>query len=104
VGIPAIILLMLIPIWSVHLRIRQSKQQALTSIDREIRATSTSLESEPLQRLNGLLERRRLVSHSRNWPMDFSIFTRVVFYVLIPPLAWAGAAFVELALDSYLAG
>jgi len=104
VGIPAILLLMLIPIWSVHIRIRLAKRNELKRLDEEISSTSRSLDSSPLARLNALLERRRLVTHSRNWPMDFTTFSKVVFYVLIPPLAWAGAAVVELVVDAYLTG
>jgi len=104
VGIPAILLLSLLPIWSVHKQIRKTKARELALIDDEIAAASRSLENDSLTRLNALLERRSFVTGLRNWPMDFSLLARVVFYVLIPPLAWAGAALVELAVDSYLAG
>jgi len=30
------------------------------------------------------------------------LFSRLVFYVFIPPLAWAGAALTEVLLDSFL--
>ena len=104
VGVPAILMLMLVPIWSIHKRIHAEKQQELRRLDTEIAATPRSLDDQSLTRLNALLKRREHVAHLRNWPMDFSLVTRVVFYVLIPPLAWAGAALVELGLDSYLAG
>jgi len=104
VGVPAIFLLMLVPNWSVHKRIRAEKQQELEKLDAAIYATPRTLGDESLNRLNALLQRRHLVAHLRNWPMDFSLVARVVFYVLIPPLAWSGAALVELGLDSYLAG
>jgi hypothetical protein len=104
VGIPAILLLILLPNWTVHKKIRRVKVQALQELDAEIAAAPRTLDNEALTRLNALLERRNRITHLRNWPIDFSLLTRVVFYVLIPPLAWAGAALVELALDSYLSG
>jgi hypothetical protein len=104
VGVPAILLMMLVPNWTVHKKIRSLKAQGLQELDAEIAAAPRTLDSEALTRLNALLERRNRITHLRNWPMDFSLLTRVVFYVLIPPLAWAGAALVELALDSYLSG
>ena len=104
VGIPAILLLTLVPIWSVHKQIRAHKKNELQRLDAEINTSSRALDDSSLTRLNALLERRRLVAHCRNWPLDFSLFTRIVFYVLIPPLAWAGAALVEFGLDSYLTG
>ena len=104
VGVPAILLLMLIPNWSIHKRIQAEKQRTLAQLDAEISTAPRTLDDEALNRLNALLQRRQLVAHLRNWPMDFSLVARIVFYVLIPPLAWAGAALVELALDSYLTG
>ena len=104
VGVPAILLLALVPIWSVHKQIRAAKARELERLEEEIRASSRSLENDSLTRLNALLERRSFVAGLRNWPMDFSLLARVVFYVLIPPLAWAGAALVELAVDSYVTG
>lgn len=104
VGVPAGILLMLLPIWSVHRRIRCHKRQAMQRVDVEIHSTPRDLDDASLTRLNALLERRSHIAHCRNWPLDLSLFTRIVIYVLIPPLAWAGAALVELALDSYLSG
>ena len=104
VGIPAILLLTLVPIWSVHKQIRAHKKSELESLDAEIATASRALDYDQLTRLNALLQRRELIAHLRNWPMDFSLAARVVFYVFIPPMAWAGAAFVELGLNSYLAG
>ncbi|MEZ5489689.1 MAG: hypothetical protein R3F50_05145 [Gammaproteobacteria bacterium] len=104
VGVPAILVLMLVPMWSVHQQIRCRKREELKRVDTEIGATSHSLDDNSLNRLNALLARRKHLAHLREWPLDFSLFSRIVFYVLIPPLAWAGAAVVELAIDSYLAG
>ena len=104
VGVPAIFLLMLVSNWSVHQRIREAKKLELDRLDKEIIMAPRTLDDVSLNRLNALLQRKQLVSHLRNWPMDFSLVTRILFYVLIPPLAWAGAALVELALDSYLTG
>ncbi|MDG1025528.1 MAG: hypothetical protein P8N94_12635 [Gammaproteobacteria bacterium] len=76
----------------------------MTSINPEIQCSSTALDSESLVRLNGLIARREQVQHTRTWPMDISIFSRFLFYVFIPPLAWLGAALMEVLLDSFLAG
>jgi len=104
VGVPAMLVLLLVPIWSVHRQIRCRKREELQRVDAEIASASRELDDAALTRLNALLERRGHLSHLREWPLDFSLFSRIVFYVLIPPLAWAGAALVELAVDSYLAG
>lgn len=104
VGIPAAIVLVALPISSLHLRIRRLKRQAMEELDAETRAVSRTLDQESLLRLNALLQRREFIRGLRNWPMDLSIFSRFVLYVFIPPLAWVGAALVELLLDSMLIG
>ena len=104
VGIPSAIIFVLLPTWTVRKNIRREKAKNLDTINKEIQLTSTKLDNESLVRLNGLIARRDQVQHTRTWPMDISIFSRFLFYVFIPPLAWLGAALMEVMLDSFLAG
>jgi hypothetical protein len=104
VGIPAAIIVVILPTWTIRKNIRTEKAQALSAINTEIQLTSTELDNDSLVRLNGLLARRDQLQHTRTWSMDSSIFSRFLFYIFIPPLAWLGAAFVEVMLDSFLAG
>ncbi|MFK7865664.1 MAG: hypothetical protein AB8B95_15720 [Pseudohongiellaceae bacterium] len=102
VGIPAAVALTLLPSWSIHRRIRKRKMEHLAEIDEQIAITSSNLDDRALGRLNGLLARRAIVAGFRTWPMDFSTFARFILYVFIPPLAWAGAALMEIFLDTVL--
>ncbi len=104
VGIPSAVIFVLLPTWTIRKNIRRVKAQALEAINSEIQQTPTGLDSESLLRLNALIARRDQVQHTRTWPMDISIFSRFLFYVFIPPLAWLGAALMEVMLDSFLAG
>jgi len=104
VGLPAAILLIALPIATLPGRIRKAKLAEMTILDQEIAAASRDTQSDSLLRLNALLERRDFIKGLRHWPMDLSIFTRFLLYVLIPPLAWVGAALVEMYLDSMLSG
>ena len=104
VGIPSAIIVVLLPTWTIRKNIRREKAQVLDAINAEIQLTSTDLDDESLARLNGLIARRDQVQHTRTWPMDITIFSRFLFYVFIPPLAWLGAALMEVMLDSFLAG
>ena len=104
VGIPCAIMFVLLPTWSIRNSIRAEKKRTLDAINAEIELTSTALDNEALLRLNALIARRDQVQNTRTWPMDMSIFSRFLFYILIPPLAWLGAALMEIMLDSYLAG
>jgi len=103
VGIPSAIVFVLLPTWTIRQNIRREKAQQLKAINAEIQLTSTGLDSESLVRMNGLIARREQLQHTRTWPMDITIFSRFLFYVFIPPLAWLGAALVEIMLDSFLA-
>jgi len=38
------------------------------------------------------------------WPLDWRIYSRLAFYVILPPIAWLGAAFVEFGVDRFLDG
>lgn len=104
VGIPAAMALIALPIASLPRRIRSAKQAELIRLDREIDAAPRGTASDELLRLNALLSRREFIKGLRHWPMDLSIFSRFFLYVLIPPLAWVGAALMEMYLDSMLAG
>ncbi len=104
VGLPAVIVLVAMPTWSLHRRIRRRRIEELAAIDEKIAHGNSALgDTDALVRFNALLQRRELVSSLRSWPMDTTIFSRFVLYVFIPPLAWVGAALVEFFLDSLLA-
>ncbi|MDA1369865.1 MAG: hypothetical protein O2971_03765 [Proteobacteria bacterium] len=104
VAIPAIFLIVPLPIWAIHLRIGDQKNALMAKLDEEIAQTSRALETEALNRMNALLLRREQIHKLRTWPMDLSIVTRFLLYVFIPPLAWAGTALMEVFLDNYLIG
>jgi len=104
VGIPSAIIFVFLPTWTIRKNIRKEKARVLDSINAEIQLSSTELDSESLLRLNSLIARREQLQHTRTWPMDITIFSRFLFYVFIPPLAWLGAALMEVMLDSFLAG
>ncbi len=103
VAIPAALLLIPLPIWSIHRRIKTTKREEISKLNAAIDETERDLGYESLQRLNALLQRRELIQGLRNWPMDLSIVSRFVLYVFIPPLAWVSAALVEMRLDAALA-
>ena len=42
---------------------------------------------------------RREIAQASTWPFDSSNLTRLLFYLIIPPLTWAGAALIENLVD-----
>ena len=54
--------------------------------------------------LEVLLQRRERVSNAATWPIDVGFLQRFLFYIIIPPLAWVGAALVEFVIDGFIRG
>jgi hypothetical protein len=100
--IPAIIVLMVMPMYSLHQRIAARKNVDLKEINDLIRAASKDLEVEQIDQLELLLQRKERLKAVHTWPLDMSVVSRLLLYVIVPPLAWLGAAFVEIVLDSLL--
>lgn len=102
VGLPIGTVLFLVPMLGVRRKVRKAKSIELERLDRAILATDRDLEAAPLSQLNDLLEMRERIVRIRDWPMDMTIYRRIGLYGIIPPIAWAGAALVEILLTSAL--
>ena len=57
---------------------------------------------EASARLETLLAHRDRLRAVRTWPLSTGLISRVLLYLVIPPLAWAGAAVVERMVDRFL--
>jgi len=105
-GIP-MIAIFIIPIWPVHRRMTDSKERELAGVNRRIAAVRKgesleSLDDATLARLNPLLLSRREVLNAPVWPFDAGSLTQITLYLVIVPLTWAGAALLEIAMESFL--
>ena len=88
--------------WGIHRRLQQEKAGVITEVESSIAAASRDHATESLSRLNALLERRAHLRGVHTWPMDLRGVSRVAFYLVIPPLAWVGAALVEILVMALL--
>lgn len=102
VALPAMLFLAIYPMHGLHRRMAVLKAAQLEELNRSIAASPKDLDSDNVQRLEILLQRRERVQHAPTWPIDISIVQRFLFYIVIPPLAWIGAALVEFAIDGFL--
>ena len=105
-GIP-MIAIFIIPIWPVHRRMTDAKERELAGVNRRIAAVREgrsleSLDEATLARLNPLLLSRREVLNAPVWPFDAGSLTQITLYLVIVPLTWAGAALLEIAMESFL--
>jgi hypothetical protein len=94
----------IVPVWPIHRRLVAIKEQQLASLNDRIETRfkagdSFFPESEVLEELAPLLSYRREIAQVSTWPFDGSNVTRLLFYLIIPPLTWAGAALIENLVD-----
>jgi hypothetical protein len=97
--------LFFIPVLPLHKRLSELKLQELTKLDTAIRQlgrlSSLSLENAAaVDQLNRLLQLRREVQDASAWPFDGSNLMKIIFYLLLPPLTWVGAALVENVVNA----
>ncbi len=105
-GVPMLVMFA-IPIWPVHQRLVAAKESALTDLNQRIEVCRSStpaeaLSNEQLEAINPLLQYRREILQAPAWPFDASSVTRLMLYLVIVPLTWAGAALIEMLMESYL--
>ncbi|MGB1140953.1 MAG: hypothetical protein ACPG1A_08650 [Halioglobus sp.] len=104
--LPALICLFFIPIWPVHRRLAAMKHEQLQDINRQVEeqlaATGENPASDSLAQLGPLLTYRREVQDAPTWLFDGDNVSRLLLYLVIPPLTWIAAALMENLVDSLL--
>ena len=99
VAIPAGLVLLLTPMYSVHRRLQAAKAAALQQVNALIDNTSRAPQTAEMTELEALLQHRDRIAHTATWPMDVRMVSRVILYGVIPPAAWVLAALVELGVE-----
>jgi hypothetical protein len=101
----SLLILFFIPVWPVHRRLSVLKAKALRSIALRLEAFQGEGECsdptpEKMAELAPILAYRREITQLSTWPFDVSSVTRLLLYLVIVPLTWAGAALIERLVDS----
>ncbi|MFQ6004126.1 MAG: hypothetical protein ACE5OQ_01370 [Woeseia sp.] len=102
VAFPAAASLLILPMLSLQRRILAHKRDFIEEMNRQVADASRVVEPETLAQLELLMLHRDRIRHASAWPIDLSIASRLILYVIIPPLAWLGAAVIEVGLDRIL--
>lgn len=102
VAAPAALALLIRPMWELHKRMARRKQQLMLQINDAIMHAPEDSGLDNIRLLEDLLQRRDRIRELHTWPLDFRIWRRLVFYILIPPLAWVGAALMEVIVNRTL--
>ena len=104
IAFPAAVSLLILPMLSLHRRLLAHKREFLGEMHRQVADASRVMEPNSLTQIELLMQHRDRVRHTSAWPIDMSIASRLILYIIIPPLAWLGAAIVEMGLDKILNG
>lgn len=102
IGVPAAIVLPLLAMHGIRQATLAAKRADLEQLDAAIAVASRAFDATETQQLNALLDRRTYLSEQHGWPMDLRLVSRAAFYVVIPPLAWVGAALVERSIEALI--
>lgn len=102
-----LLIMFIIPIWPIHRRLGALKEQEMKAVNNKIEACldgqdTVDLEDPKLRQLTLLLNYRREINRISTWPFDMGNITRLVLYLIIVPLTWAGAALIENLVDYLL--
>lgn len=85
-------LALLVPVYGVHRRIRQSKEQALGWVNAELAAEQAAflapMAGQESGRMADLLAYRGMIESVHEWPFTLSTYTRVALYLLLPVVTW----------------
>ncbi len=104
VVIPAAIFVVIWPLRSIHRRILSQKQHLLAEVEAAISEVGPARSEAQILRLESLLSHRDRIREERSWPIDTPLLSRFALYVVIPPLAWVGAALVEMVVARLVSG
>ncbi len=104
--LPALVGLFFIPIWPVHRRLAAMKHVELAAINRELESRLEAAGEHPspteVEQLAPLLTYRRELQDAPTWLFDGDNVSRLLLYLVIPPLTWIAAALMENLVDSLL--
>lgn len=97
VGITAAIVFLLLPMSGIHRSVRSAKAERLLEINNAVDVA----DRDDLRALESILAYRDRIQQASEWPMETKVLRRAVAYLVIPPLAWVGAALVEMGVDRF---
>jgi hypothetical protein len=98
IGLPLAVTLFLLPLTGIRRSILAARQAR----ESELQAAIDAADRSAIPELEALVAHRDRVRAISSWPLDFSLMFRVAFYLIIPPLAWVGAALVETLVQGFI--
>ena len=94
---PVALIVLILPMWGIHRAVAAAKARELDRL-----TTSLSQMERDGERFLLLSMYRRQIADVPEWPVSAGSASRVLFYVVIPPLAWVAAALVQNLVSNVL--
>ena len=96
----------MLPVYGIHLRIREAKQAELNWVLEGIREAQLRLKDSSSgtvsSQMADLISYYQFIDEVPQWPFRISTFVRIILYLLIPLASWAGGLLLELLLRRLL--
>ncbi len=90
---------LLAPVYGVHKRIRQSKEEKLnwvnSELSKQLKPFQCAQDQHSSGRMADLVAYRGLIESVSEWPFTSSTYTRIALYVLLPVATWGIGLFAE---------
>ena len=104
VALPAAAFFLIWPLQPLHRRNRAERDTRLAAVESQLETLAPAAPNRPeaSAQLEALLSHRDRLRALRTWPLSTGLLSRVALYLVIPPLAWAGAALVERVVNQLL--
>jgi len=97
VTVPVALMVLLLPMWGIRAAVIAAKSIELDRLSELANALEQGSDRSMLVSLY-----RRQVAATPEWPASAGAASRVLFYVVIPPLAWVAAALVQDLVSNVL--
>lgn len=98
--------LFFLPLRGIHSRIRSCRSETIAMLDDRLASLPQpgqhTVDSSSLTEASALLDLRERIERVSSWPLGLEGVRRLFFYLVLVPLAWVGAALVEMLLDARL--
>ena len=89
-----------LPIWPIHRALAAAKSNELKRVNEQLRSMPPVADAATrFVPLNELLIYRREIAQVSEWPFNAGVATRLVFYLVIPPLTWVAAGLIDVMIE-----
>lgn len=98
--------LFFLPLRGIRSRIRSRRREVIAALDARLarlpQADAATADGARLAEVESLLALRARIQAVSAWPLGLEGVRRLLFYLVLVPLTWVGAALVEMLLDARL--